>query len=185
MAGINLSQSIQEKQAYARGSFFDKGFFINAGIFLLVAGIYGGSVWYLGTVESERDMLKQGLTQKATDLKGGEANQVADLHLRLEAIEKGLQSNPSSNEALQELEQRTLQTISVTNYSWSQSEDSITIEGVTSNLKYLAQQMLAYKKLPRVISVHAETVEYNRAGQVEFELSLPLAPVVGGASPER
>lgn len=179
MAGINLSQSIQEKQAIARGSFFDKGFFVNTAIFLLVAGLYGGSQWYLGTLEDELVTLQGDAATKTAGLKSKEADRAADLSTRLKTIGMSLEAGTEPKEALQELEQLTITNIKLTGYSYQESEQLLTIRGVTTNLKYLAQQMLSYKKIVGASSVHAESVKYNDAGQIEFELQLPLnAPVV-------
>lgn len=174
MAGINLSQSIQEKQAIARGSFLDKGFFINVAIFLVVAGIYGASQWYLGTLEDKLVMLQADSVQKAAGLKNADANSATDMRIRLSAIATNLQSEPDPNGAFQELEQTTVPSIRITDYIHNHNDSTIVIWGVTTNLRFLAQQILAYKKLSGVLSVHAENVKYNDAGQIEFELRLPL-----------
>lgn len=174
MAGINLSQSIQEKQAIARGSFFDKGFFINTAIFLLVAALYGGSQWYLGTLETELVTLRAESAQKTAGLKNKEADRATDLSTRLKAIEANLQAGSDPKDAFQELEQLTVANIKLTGYLYREFEQELIIRGVTTNLKYLAQQMLSYKKLTGASSVHAESVKYNDAGQIEFELQLPI-----------
>lgn len=176
MAGINLSQSIQEKQAIARGSFLDKGFFINVAIFLVVAGIYGASQWYLGTLEDKLVMLQADSVQKAAGLKNADANSATDMRIRLSAIATNLQSEPDPNGAFQELEQTTVPMIRVTDYAQDQGDSTIIIQGVTTSLKYLAQQMLSYKKITGVISVHVADVKYNDVGQIEFKLHLSVTP---------
>lgn len=184
MAGINLSQSIQEKQAIARGSFFDKGFFVNAAIFLLVAGLYGGSEWYLGTLETELATLQTDVVGKTAGLKSKEADRATDLAVRLKTIETNLQFGSEPQDAFRELERLTIPNIKLTGYLYRESERLLIIQGMTTNLKYLAQQMLSYKKLAGVSSVHAETVQYNPTDQIEFELQLPLvAPATMPATP--
>lgn len=178
MAGINLSQSIQEKQAIARGSFFDKGFFINAAIFLLVAGLYGGSQWYLGTLEDELRTLQGDAATKTAGLKNKDADRATDLSVRQKAIAMSLESGAEPKDALQELERLTVANIKLTGYLNQEEEQLLIIQGVTMNLRYLAQQMLSYKKFAGASSVHAESVKYNETGQIEFELQIKLdAPV--------
>ncbi len=177
MAGINLSQSIKEKQELARGNFFDRGFFINVAIFLTVAVLYGGSYWYLGTVEATLTGLQAELVQRKAAMKNADSDAVTDFHVRLAAIGTGVQANPDPRDVLGALEQLTLPMIRVTGYERSRSGTAgvtLGIQGVTTNLRYLAQQMLAYKRMAGVTSVHVESVEYNDAGQIEFELALPL-----------
>lgn len=183
MAGINLSQSIQEKQAIARGSFFDKGFFINVTIFLLVIGLYGGSQWYLGTLEEELVTLQGDASTKTAGLKGKEADKATDLSVRLKVIATNLENSTEPRDAFQELEQLTIANIKVTGYLYRESESLLIIRGVTTNLRYLAQQMLSYKKVTGVTSVHAESVKYNDAGQIEFELQLPFAAPTSTPTP--
>ncbi|MFZ1654793.1 MAG: hypothetical protein WAT84_03115 [Candidatus Moraniibacteriota bacterium] len=177
MAGINLSQSIKEKQALAQGNFFDRGFFINVAIFVVVLGLYGGSYWYLGTFEAKFTSLQAELVQRKVAMKNNQSNAVTDFHVRLAAIGTGVRANPDPRDALGELEQLTLPMIRVTEYQRSQSGTTgaaLGIQGVTTNLRYLAQQMLAYKQAAGVTSVHVQSVKYNDAGQIEFELELPL-----------
>lgn len=172
MAGINLSQSIKEKQELARGNFFDRSFFMNVGVFLLVAGVYGGTEWYLGTFEAKLAAIETETAEKRASLKSREADQVADIQARLETITGRLEAEPSPEKAFSDLEQSTLPTIRLTEYSRRESEDQLVIRGKTASLRYLAQQMLAYKKIPQVTSIHVETVRYNDAGEIEFELHL-------------
>ncbi len=181
MAGINLSQSIQEKQAIARGSFFDKGFFINMTIFLLVAGIYGGSQWYLGTLEDELATLEGEVSLKTAGIKSEDTNQATDLSARLKSIAGSFGAGVEPADAFRELEQLTIADIKLTGYSYQVAEGGILINGVTTNLKYLAQQMLAYKKFVGVSAVHVEDVEYDMTGQIGFTLQLSItAPVETG-----
>lgn len=174
MAGINLSQSIQEKQALARGSFFDAGFFVNAAIFLLVIASYGGAYWYQGVLEDELAGLNAESIEKTVGMKGEDTDRAKDLQIRLNAIEEGLKTPSDPKSTLEELEQSTLQTIRLTRYLQVRENYEITIEGVTTNLRYLAQQMLVFKRLAGVASVHVESVTYNKAGEIEFELTLEV-----------
>lgn len=175
MAGINLSQSIQEKQAIARGTFFDKGFFVNFSIFILVAGLYGGSYWYLGMLEDDFVALQADVLQRTDQLKGPSANSAADLRVRLDAISLGLSANPDPSAVFKELEMHTVPSIRLTHFVQTEGkEGGVVIRGVTANLRYLAQQMLSYKKMALVSAVHAQEVKYNKAGQIEFELRLAL-----------
>lgn len=182
MAGINLSQSIQEKQAIARGSFFDKGFFVNVAIFLLVVGLYGGSQWYIGTLDDELAALQGDVATKTAELKSEEADRATDLSVRLKTIVINLETGTEPKDALQEMERLTIANIKLTGYLYRESEQLIIIRGVTTNLRYLAQQMLSYKKVTGVSSVHAESVKYNDTGQIEFELQLPFAATAPDAA---
>jgi Tfp pilus assembly protein PilN len=164
MAGINLSQSIQEKQALARGSLFDRGFFANIGFFLLVLIIWGGTNWYAGKLTDELTVLQQ------------EVNRIADFRDRLDTIEENLDSQPDPRSVFQELERYVVPTVRLTRFAYQQEDRRILIDGITDNLRYLAQQMLSFKRLSGVERVHAALVEYNKDGKLEFNLILTLSP---------
>jgi hypothetical protein len=174
MAGINLSQSIKEKQAIAQGRMFDRGFFINVVVFLVVIGLYGGSHWYLGSVEEQYTALQSDLLARKASGRNADSNAVADFQVRLATMRKGIASNPDPKAAFDELEQLTLPSIRLTGYRWLQSDKELNILGVTTSLKSLAQQMLSYKKAGGVAAVHVVGVKYNDAGEIEFELRLPM-----------
>ncbi|MFZ1626690.1 MAG: hypothetical protein WAT81_02685 [Candidatus Moraniibacteriota bacterium] len=186
MAGINLSQSIQEKQAIARGSFFDKGFFINMTLFLIVVGLYGGSHWYLGTLEEEYTSLQGELSAKTAGLKNKESDRATDLSTRLKAISNNLEFVSDPKLAFEELEQLTIPNITVTSYLYQESESDLIIKGTTMSLRYLAQQMLNYKKIVNATTVHVENVTYNeKFGFINFELHISVAeptPLIAPAS---
>lgn len=175
MAGINLSQSIKEKQAIAQGRMFDRGFFINVVVFLVVIGLYGGLHWYLSSIEEQYTMLQSELLTKKASSKNADSNAVTDFQVRLVTMKNGIASNPDPKAAFDELEQLTLPSIRLTGYRWLQSDKELNILGVTTSLKLLAQQMLSYKKAGNVASVHVVGVKYNDAGEIEFELRLPMA----------
>jgi hypothetical protein len=176
MAGINLSQSIQEKQALARGSLFDRGFFANIGFFLLVLIIWGGTNWYAGKLTDELTVLQQENAQKTSGLKGDEVNRIADFRDRLDTIEENLDSQPDPRSVFQELERYVVPTVRLTRFAYQQEDRRILIDGITDNLRYLAQQMLSFKRLSGVERVHAALVEYNKDGKLEFNLILTLSP---------
>ncbi len=168
MAGINLSQSIQEKQALARGKFFDRGLFVNIAIFLLVVAAYGGSTWYLGTIEEELVVLQVSSAEKLAGLKGPSVNRVADVRSRIDTIDENLKANPDPGVVFAGLERVVLPAIRITEYTHRQTEGLITVGGVTSSLRYLAQQMLSLKKLDGVQTVHAESIKYADDGQIDI-----------------
>lgn len=175
MTSINLSQSIQEKQALARGNFFDAGFFINLTIFVLVLAAYGGTVWYDGKLSDQLLNLKKEIAEKTVGMSGEDADRAKDLQTRLIAIDENLLNPSDPKEMLSILERHSLPTIRLTRVAQSQSTGALGIKGVTSNLRYLAQQMLVYKQLPNVLTVHTGGVSYNKEGLIEFEVRLDFA----------
>lgn len=179
MGSINLSQSIQEKQAIARGKFFDRGFFINLSILILIAGGYGGSIWYLGKLESELLVLKETLAQKTVSLKDPETDRAVsravDIRDRLDSITNNQAVNPDPNSLFLNFEKAVLESIQITEYIRSDIDQAIEISGVTDNLRYLAQQMIALKRIEEVNSIHVDEVMYEEeTGKIRFTLNLSI-----------
>lgn len=177
MGSINLSQSIQEKQAQARGKFFDKGFFVNVTIFLIVAGGYGFSIWYLGSLEDALLELQTNSSDKTATLKGPEVNRAVDIRERVDTIRINQSANPDPRLAFSDLEKVTLSTIQIWQYHRIEEDQAVVVRGVTESLRYLAQQMLAFKQLEYVEGAHVEEVKYNKeTKKIDFEVTLTLAP---------
>ena len=181
MGSINLSQSIQEKQSLARGKFFDRGFFINLTVFLLIVMVYFGSIWYLGKLEKELAALQINSADKTVTLSGQSVNYAVDIRERIDIISNNHAVNPDLRQTFLNVERLTLSTIQLKSYAQKEAEQSVLIEGTTESLRYLAQQMLAYKRLEGVQSVHAEEIKYNEEnGKIDFTLILQRINEVPG-----
>lgn len=179
MGSINLSQSIQEKQALARGKFFDRGFFINLSILILIAGAYGGSIWYLGKLDKELAALRATLAEKTISLKDPEisssVDRAVDIHERLGAITINQAVNLNPNSIFSDLEKASLESIQITAYIRSDAERAIEVSGTTDNLRFLAQQMIAFKRIEEIDSIHVDEVTYDEdSRKIQFTLHLTV-----------
>ena len=170
MAGINLSQSLQEKEAHARWSFFDKGFFISFSIFLVAAITYGGVFWYQTSLEKKVTGLQNQITEKQARLKGSEVERVVDFRERLDMIGKNLDSQPDPTDLFSVLEGSVIPSIRLTRYRENWVDRTVEIDGVTDNFKFLAQEMLALKKNEGFSKVAVSKVEFKDEGKLEFSL---------------
>jgi|GEM_PF-5694207 len=182
MGSINLSQSIQEKQALARGKFFDKGFFINATVLLLIVSAYATSEWYLSRLEAELLSLQTSSADKTATLNGPTVNRSVDVRNRIVTIVANQKRNMNPQLVFSDLERIVVPAITLTGYTQSNAFGTVDIAGMTINLRYLAQQMFAFKRLEGVQSVHAESIKYNeKTSNIEFILNLTL--VSSGSEP--
>jgi hypothetical protein len=185
MGSINLSQSIQEKQALARGKFFDRGFFINLSVLILIVGVYGGSVWYLGELKDELASLQASSAEKTATLNGPIVNRSVDIRERIDTAMRNQAVNPDPQAAFSDLERATLSAIQIREYRQIEEEQLIVVVGITDSFRYLAQQMLAFKNLESVASVHVEEVGYDKeTKRIEFELSLQRRSLLADAPTE-
>ena len=172
MAGINLSQSLQEKQEQARGNFFDKGFYFNLGVLVLTLAVYGGVHWYLGKLESESAALDTQAMEKIQALKGPEAQRVADFRERVDDVKINLAVEPNPTDVFKTLESLSIPNIRLTKYEEDWKDQLVKVAGETDNLKFIAQEMLAFKKIPRFTKVTVGNVSYEKASIIKFNLVL-------------
>lgn len=183
MAGINLSQSIQAKQAQAKVRFFDQGLIAMVGVLALLLITYGGTRWYLNRLEKRVASLETEVTERTASLKGKEVDRVADFVERLGYISTHMQEGPDPSSLLGQLEQMTLPAVRLTAFEYGTEEPRTRIEGETNSLKEVAQQMMVYKQLPGIAEVTVERVEYNKEGRIIFTLVLKRDNVVSVPSP--
>lgn len=172
MAGINLSQSLQEKQAQTQIRVFDRNFFLTLGGFLLLLGVFGGTHWYVLYQAKQIQDLEQRLAEKTSTLRGEQVNRIADFDRRLDRIQEHLTTEPNPAQSFKQLEMYTLPTVQLTEYSFIRSEGTVNISGLASSLKEVAQQMLAFKGMTGVSGVTVGQIRYSTEGKIEFSFIL-------------
>lgn len=183
MAGINLSQSLQEKQTLAKGKFFDRSFVFTMIGFALLLGVFGGLRWYVGSLDKKMLELDQTITEKTASLRGKEVNRIMDFSRRLETINKHLTVEPDPTAMFRQLEMHTLLTIQLTGYEYDREVGEIKLHGSSNTLKEVAQQMLAFKDVDGVDKITVENIDYGTDGKVKFSFKLLQAkPVVEPSS---
>lgn len=170
MSGINLSQSIQEKQAQAQVKFFDRGLIAGIVILVLLAIITVAIRWYVGTLETKMTELDTLVTQKTATLKGQSIDRLVDFSDRMSTIGDHIQSEPNPADILGLIEENTLASVRLTNFRYNRTNHQVLVEGVARSLKEIAQQMLVLKRVDVIESVRAESIVYDEAGGIKFSL---------------
>lgn len=183
MTGINLSQSLQDKQAQAKGTFLDRGFFINITILLVTAMAYGGVHWYLGTLVQKIAAVQQKIDAKRPDLQGKEADRVADLQRRITFATAALDRESDPGAIFSQLEQATIAEVRLTKYEEKLADNKVVVEGVTGSLKDLARAVVAYRQAATFQTFSIDSVEYNKEGTINFGLSIMKTSPSTAASP--
>ncbi len=172
MSGINLSQSIQEKQAQAQVKFFDRGLVVGIVILILVAIVAAGLRWYVGTLETRMTELDTLIAQKTATLKGQSIDRLVDFSERIKAIDEHIKSEPNPTDILKILEDNTLTSIQLTSFRYSRMEHEVSVSGMTRSLKEVAQQMLVLKNLDIAEDVSVEGIVYDESGNIKFSLKM-------------
>ncbi len=182
MAGINLSQSLQEKQTQARGKIFDRSFLLTIVAFVLLLGVFGGARWYVSSLEEKMLALDQSISEKTASLRGKEVNRVVDFSQRVEAISKHLATEPDPMLVFRQLELYTLPSVRLMDYQYDRKENEAIVGGLASTLKEVAQQMLALKNMSGVDKITVESIDYDENGKIRFSFNLNQVPPSSGTN---
>lgn len=173
MAGINLSQSLQESKKNAeKKSLSDKGLIGAFVILLLVAGGWGGLRWYMQTLDDRIAFLEETLANNANRLEGENADRVADFNNRLILIGEGIDNAAEPKEILEQLERLTVPDVVLTKYEYNRQDHVMFIGGVTDNFKYLAQEILSLKSEKAFSEVKVEIITRTKEGKLAFVLKV-------------
>lgn len=182
MPGINLSQSLQEKRAQARGHFLDQGFFLSIGILVLLLLVFGGTRWYAARVEREVLDIDKKISETTSLLRGEKVNRIVDFTERAKTAVDELTTEPDPTELLRRLEVMTLPSIRLTEYRFDRTTDRLVIGGLAINLKEVAQQMLAFKSMESTDQIFVDKIEYDKSGKVAFSFILLQSKSVEGVT---
>lgn len=172
MAGINLSQSIQERQAAAQVRFFDRGLIgglIMLGVLMLVAG---GVYWYANRLTQEMTVLDAMVAEKSAALTGSRIDRVVDFDDRVQHIQKHAKTESDPTSFFRLVEENTLPTIRLTLLRFDRGQSKLFLAGEARTLKEVAQQMLVVKQLQDVSEVQVERITYSESGFIDFSLML-------------
>lgn len=175
MAGINLSQSAQERQDIDRGGVFDAGALWSLVIFLLVLGVWGGLRFYMGTLDEKAATLDVDLAKNQSSLQGPEASRVADFDTRLALLDKGLDAGVDPAGLFSQLEKLMIPSVILTGYEYNQEEDILSVSGYTDGFKSLAQQMTSFKMEVPFTGLWVESVGRTKEGKISFVFKTSLA----------
>lgn len=179
MAGINLSQSMQEsRQVKKKKNLFDMGFIGSLILFLIVAGLWGGLEWYIRDINQKIAALDSTMAESAGKLSGKNANQVSDIADRIMLISRSSEDIVDPQSLLAELESLMVPEVVLTKYDYNKGERLITVAGTTDNFKYLAQQILALKTKDTFSNIKVNKIERTKDGKISFELKSDFLGVV-------
>ncbi len=177
MAGINLSQSMQEgRQGSKKGSLFDKGLVGSFVIFLVVTGFWGWLEWQTRDINNQIATMDAAIADSATRLAGKNFDRVADFADRTILISQDAVM-VDSQALLTELEGSMVPEIILTKYDYNREDGKIIVAGTTDNFKFLAQQILALKKKSTFSDIRVATIDRSKEGKIAFELETPLPSI--------
>lgn len=170
MAGINLSSSTPEHKGLKKG-IFDSSFTVVTVLFFLTVIGFGGSRWYLKTLDARIAVLAATLEENSLRLQGKNVDRVAHFDNRLTLAAEQLNGRPiDSQKLLQQLESLTVPNIRMTKYEYNEAEKFVEVAGEAESFKYVAQQIISFKSESLFSGIKVESLVRTTEGRVAFSL---------------
>lgn len=170
MAGINLSSSTSEKKSGSRG-IFDSSFAIVTILFFLAVVGFGGSRWYISTLDAKMTSLAATLEESSSRLQGKNVDRVAHFDNRLTLVAKQRSGRAvDSQRLLSGLESLVVPNIRLTKYEYNEAEKFVVVEGDTESLKYVAQQIISFKSDDLFSGIQVQSLARTQEGRITFSL---------------
>ena len=148
MAGINLSQSIVEKQVQDPKK-KSGGMVAMTSLFLLTllawGGVEGANFIYDGKIKQANDLIEA----KKADLMSPAVSEIADVEARLSLAENGIDTRIHPQAILIALENTLLPSVRLTAFDYDDTTGKVKLEGVAPGYKEVAQQVMALKTSAR------------------------------------
>lgn len=169
MAGINLSQSAATRQTERR-KFFDTGTVVSFTLFVIVLAIWGG-IYYFSLQTSKQITELQGqIDNSGVEMKGPKIDRILTFDNRVEAVSKNIETQVDTSSILTDLESLIIPSVRLTSYQYDHENGNVVMEGVTSDFKYLAQQIISLKNNERYANIHVEKMTNSESGDILFTL---------------
>lgn len=184
MSGINIPSGALAKPSAPQGTklarVFDKGLAFSIVLVIVVAGAWG-VLWFL------RFQIDRQITGYHTAVNGSLAsvNQsdtaaVEDFATRAAISSDALKDRVNPLDTLALLEKDTSPQVTLSSFGQNATDGSITVSGITSDYRYLAEQVLRYRQEDALKDITVSSSSRNDQGQILFELAVtkPEVPTV-------
>ncbi|TSC78258.1 MAG: hypothetical protein G01um101429_872 [Parcubacteria group bacterium Gr01-1014_29] len=143
--------------------------------FFVVALVYGGIVFYKGSLEESLDGLTHELAQQEEDLDPKIIGEIARVDRGLATARSLLAQHVYTSHLFDFLEDNTLEDVYYTNFSYGFTNGgAVTVSGKASGFSALHQQLEQLRAQPTVSSITLTNVQIADAGAVNFGMDFVL-----------
>lgn len=160
MAGINLSQSVVEKQVQEPVN-KNRGIGMMLGLFVLTllvwGGVAAGEAYYTKQAEARNALMES----KKLELSGPGVSAVADAAARLSLVDAGVASRIHPQAILTALESAILPSIRLEEFTYEDATGMVQITGIAPGYKEVAQQIMALKTSARFSSTEVVSLGHE------------------------
>lgn len=187
MDGINLSQSMQEGSRKGSektaAAFLDKGMTGASILFFITAAIWGGLVWYVGTIDQKIASVSQELALGTASLAGKEADRAGDFYDRSSIIKKSLSVAVDPSIELGQMEKVMVPDAILVGYRYDREEGRVSIIGTTDSFKHVAEQLLSLKMSGDFGTPKMASLSRLKDGKIEFAIDAEPSAAVLASEP--
>jgi hypothetical protein len=169
MAGINLSAGVATAGTKKKSS-FDTGFIVAVVLIALIVAAWGGIRYFMFTTNKQITSLETQITEADSTLKGDQVDRILAFDTRVAGIEESAKTNEDVAARLTTLEGLIIPSVRLTEYNFDHTNGAVTIAGVTSDYKYLAQQLISLKKQPEYGGMRVDKITNTESGDISFIL---------------
>ena len=169
MAGINLSEGVASVKREKRSS-FDTGFVFAVILVAIILVVWGGIRYFMFTTDRSVTTLETEISEAGTTLQGEKVDRILAFDTRRGGIEESAKTNEDVAKRLTELEGLIIPSVRLTEYSFNHDDGSVVVSGVTSDYKYLAQQLISLKTKTEYASMRVEKITNTESGDISFTL---------------
>jgi len=172
MAGINLSQSTEEKvgRAEKKDKVFDSGLIISLVLFFAVVLGWGGAHYYSSLLSKQMASLDATIAEQNIKLEGAPAGRIADFDMRMSFVSKNAAERTSPDELFVQLESLMVPTIKLLQYEYNKQDKLVTFMAKTDNFRYIAEQIISLKSAGSFTDVKVDSINRDKEGSIVFTL---------------
>jgi hypothetical protein len=171
MAGINLSQSSSTGgRSIDKRKFFDAGIVISGVLLFLVLASYGAIYYFTMKTDQETASLQTQIDTSGVDMKGEKIDRILAFDNRISDITTNTENQIDTSTNLIEMEKVILPSVRLTNYEYDHESGDVIISGVTSEFKFLAQQIISLKSNPKFGDMYVDKISNTESGDITFVL---------------
>mgnify|MGYP003419282575 CR=1 FL=1 len=171
MLGVNIEQSQPEEETKPKHrGFFDTGTIISIALISLSLLGWGGTRYYIGTLNAKIADAEATLNLDLPKLSGEQVDAISDFESRLVFFGANKNGLYEPVETLKKVEAAMVPGVVLTSYKYDHAEGLTTIEGTTDDFRKLAEQILGFKSQKVFSHVHAQNIGRNNLGQITFTL---------------
>lgn len=152
----------------------DKAFIFSVLLIVLVGGLWGAERALIYFTEKQTEKYHEQATAQLNAINPEEVQSAHDITSRIAAVKQQQAAKPDLGQIFGALERTTIPQVRLTSFGYA-SDGAMTIEGVASEYRFLAEQLLRYRQESLFASSELASSSRSDSGQISFSLTVEPA----------